>query len=68
MAKRRLQLFTTSEAAEFYRLKKHTMENMRCQGHGPIFLKLGGRVFYQRADLELWLQQARRRTSSGEKA
>ena len=68
MGKRRVDLFTTTEAAEFYRLKKHTMENMRWQGTGPIFLILGGRVFFHRTDLELWLQQARRRSSSGEKA
>ena len=67
MAKRRSELVTTAEAAEEFRLKKHTLENMRCQGMGPIFCKLGGRVFYRRADLKQWLEQARRRSSSGEK-
>jgi excisionase family DNA binding protein len=68
MANRRSsQLLTTKEAAEFLRLKPHTLENMRSQGKGPIFLKLGGRVFYHRADLKAWLKEARRRSSSGEK-
>jgi hypothetical protein len=67
MRKRRSELVTTAEAAEEIRLKKHTLENMRCQGMGPIFLKLGGRVFYHRADLKQWLEQARRRSSSGQK-
>jgi hypothetical protein len=68
MAKRRSDLVTTAEAAEGFRLKKHTMENMRCQGTGPTFCKIGGRVFYHRADLKHWLAQARRRSSSGLKA
>jgi hypothetical protein len=40
---------------------------MRSQGKGPIFMKLGGRVFYHRTDLKTWLKDARRRSSSGEK-
>ncbi len=65
MAKRRKQLLTTAEAAEEVPLKKHTLENMRWLGIGPIFYKIGGRVFYHRADLRRYLQQARRRSSSG---
>jgi Helix-turn-helix domain len=66
MARRqRSPLLTTAEAAEFLRLKPHTLENMRWQGTGPMFLKLGGRVFYHRADLKKWCDQARRRSSSG---
>jgi excisionase family DNA binding protein len=64
---RKSQLLTTAEAAEYLRLKPHTLENMRWQGTGPFFLKLGGRVFYRRADLKQWCDQARRRSSSGRK-
>jgi len=53
--RRKSQLLTTKEAAEFLRLKPHTLENMRSQGKGPIFMKLGGRVFYHRTDLKTWL-------------
>jgi hypothetical protein len=66
-SRRRLQLLTTVEAAEVLRLKKHTLENMRSEGKGPIFMKLGGRVFYHRADRKTWCREARRRSSSGEK-
>ena len=62
------QLLTTAEAAEFLRLKPHTLENMRWQGTGPPFRKHGGRVFYHRAELKEWSDQARRRSSSGRKA
>ena len=65
--RRKSQLLTTKEAAEELRLKPHTLENMRSDGKGPIFMKLGGRVFYHRADLKTWLKEARRRSSSGEK-
>ena len=37
-------------------------------GNGPIFMKLGGRVFYHRADLKTWCKEARRRSSSGREA
>jgi hypothetical protein len=30
-------------------------------------MKLGGRVFYHRADLKTWLRESRRRSSRGEK-
>jgi excisionase family DNA binding protein len=65
--RRKSQLLTTKEAAEFLRLKPHTLENMRSEGKGPIFMKLGGRVFYHRADLKTWLKESRRRSSRGEK-
>jgi hypothetical protein len=66
MAKRRSPLLDTAEAAAVFRLKKHTMENMRCQGIGPVFYKLGGRVFYHRDDLKRWSQRCRRQSTSGE--
>jgi hypothetical protein len=64
---RKSNLLTTTETAEGLRLKEHTLENMRWQGTGPPFLKLGGRVFYHTNDLRKWLAQMRRRSSSGEK-
>ena len=66
--RRRSQLLTTKKAAEFLRLKPHTLENMRSQGKSPIFMKLGGRVFYHRTDLKTYLKESRRRSSRGDKA
>ena len=66
MAKQsRSPFFTADEAADFLRLKKHTLENMRWQGTGPNFRKHGGRIFYHRIELKLWSEQNRRRSSSG---
>ena len=65
--RRRSQLLTTKEAAEVLRLKPHTLENMRSRSEGPIFMKLGGRVFYHPADLKAWCKERRQRSTSGEK-
>jgi hypothetical protein len=64
---RKSVLLTTVETADWLRLKKHTLENMRWQGTGPPFRKIGGRVFYHVDDLNQWLDQSRRRSSSGRK-
>jgi conjugative transfer signal peptidase TraF len=61
-------LFTTREAAERLRLNPRTLENMRGNGTGPPFRKIGGRVFYHLDDLKDWLEKMRRRSSSGEMA
>ena len=34
-----------------------TMAHMRCEGRGPAFLKIGGRVLYRGRDLNAWLEQ-----------
>ena len=65
---RKSDLLTTTETAEGLRLKRSTLENMRWQGTGPRFYKLGGRVFYHIDDVREWLREMRRRSSSGEKA
>jgi hypothetical protein len=68
MGKRRSNFLDTAEAAQVLRLSKHTLENMRCIGFGPVFHKIGGRVFYHRADLKRFMQEYRRRSTSGLKA
>jgi Helix-turn-helix domain len=63
MLRHRSDFVGTAQAARTLRLKKHTLDNMRCLGHGPPYYKFCGRVFYHRNDLKRWLAQARRRTS-----
>ena len=46
------------EAAEYLGLSHSSLEKMRLQGRGPRYLKLGGRVFYRRADLDAYLDAA----------
>jgi len=45
---------TTTEAAQFLRLKERTLNNMRWRREGPHFRKHGGRVIYHKRDLEGW--------------
>jgi hypothetical protein len=59
--KKRSRFLTTAEAAEFLRLKKHTLENMRSQETGPPYREHGGRVFYHLDDLIPWSKNPRRK-------
>ena len=58
---------TVIEAAAFLRLKPRTLDNMRCNGVGPIYCKHGGRIRYNFWDLIAWSKASRRR-STAEKA
>lgn len=42
----------TEEAADYYGLKKNTLEIWRCKHKGPRYSKLGTRVLYDLDDLE----------------
>jgi len=45
----------THEAATFLNLSAGTLEVWRCTGRGPKYAKLGKRVVYDIADLELFV-------------
>ncbi len=52
-----IEVLTTSEAAQYLRLGKPTLDRFRITGEGPSFCKLGGAVRYRRADLDEWLER-----------
>jgi len=54
----------TSAAALYVGLSASTMSKLRLSGNGPVFLKLGRRCLYSRADLDAWLASCRRRSTS----
>jgi len=56
---------TTDGAAHYVGLSRKTMAQMRSEGRGPRYIKLG-RVFYFREDLDEWLSQAPRVRSTAE--
>jgi len=58
------QLMTPQQAAEYIGVAKHTLARWRCEGDGPQFLKLGGPVRYDVADLDTWIDARRRRSTS----
>ena len=56
----------TPEAARFLGLSGRTLEKHRTYGTGPSYRKIGGRVVYALADLEAWVGQGARRSTSDE--
>lgn len=58
------EVLTTLEAASYVRLGKPTLERFRVSGDGPLYCKLGGSVRYRKADLDLWLEACRVRSTS----
>ena len=50
----------TPQAAEYVGLSPHTLENLRSDGTGPRFFKIGRVVVYDVADLDSWLEAQRR--------
>lgn len=59
-----LEILNTREAAQYVRLGKPTLERFRISGEGPVFVKLGGAVRYQKTDLDAWLESRRVRSTS----
>jgi excisionase family DNA binding protein len=52
------------EAANYLGLSTSWLAKLRLTGDGPPFLKLGRQVRYRRADLDAWLNQRLRRSTS----
>jgi hypothetical protein len=55
----------THSAAGYLGSAEKTLAMMRCQGTGPRFIKRG-RIFYYQEDLDTWLGQAKRVTSTAQ--
>lgn len=54
----------TPEAARLLDLSPRTLEKHRCDGTGPIYHKLGGRVVYAVADLQAWVEASARQSTA----
>ena len=52
-----LILLDQAAVADLLQLSEHTLRTWRGMGKGPAFRKLGGRVIYEKADVELWVAQ-----------
>jgi Helix-turn-helix domain len=53
-----------AEAADFLRLRKRTLDNMRWMGTGPSFRKHGGRIFYHIDELKEWSLATKAKSTS----
>ena len=52
------------EAARYLGVSSSMLAKKRLSGNGPRFSKLGKRVLYDVADLDLWTSQSRRSSTS----
>lgn len=64
MASNAQRMLQTRQAAEYCGLSASTFEKLRLSGGGPRYVKLGRRVVYDPADLDAWLAENRRRSTS----
>jgi helix-turn-helix protein len=53
-------------AAKYLGLSQKTLAMMRCQGTGPKYIKRG-RIFYFNEDLDGWISQAGKRSSTAQR-
>ncbi len=58
------QRLRTPGAAAYLGISPRTMESWRVRGGGPPFLKLGGTVLYDIEDLERYVAENRRHSTS----
>lgn len=56
---------TAAEAAKYLGLSRQSLYNLRGAGEGPASYKIGGRVWYDRVDLETWIARQRAATLVG---
>jgi hypothetical protein len=54
-------------ASDYLGLSQKTLAMMRCQGTGPEYIKRG-RIFYFKADLDDWIMQEGKRSSTAKGA
>jgi predicted site-specific integrase-resolvase len=52
------------ELAERWGISEPTLERWRCEGIGPVFLKLRSRVVYREEDICIFEQASLRRSTS----
>lgn len=64
MASAVAQLLNERDASKILCLSVRTLQKWRLCGRGPSFLKLGHAVRYERAELERFLGDARRASTS----
>ena len=59
------ELVTTDEAAKYLgNLKANTLEGWRVRGYGPRYVKVGRLVRYSLSDLDAYIEEQTRRSTS----
>ena len=55
---------TTEEAAAYLKCSISTLAQFRMKGGGPRYAKPAGRVYYDTADLDRWIEDSSRTSTS----
>jgi predicted DNA-binding transcriptional regulator AlpA len=50
-----MEAMNVKQAAEYAGLSKSSLDKLRVYGGGPLYIKVGARVVYDRVDLDTWL-------------
>jgi predicted DNA-binding transcriptional regulator AlpA len=58
------KLLRNPEAASYMRVAPQTLAKMRCDGSSPPYIKVGRLVLYDVAEIDRWLDQRCRRSTS----
>ncbi len=56
-----------ANASDYLGLSQKTLAMMRCQGTGPKYIKRG-RIFYFKEDLDAWIMEEGKRSSTAKGA
>lgn len=52
------ELMNTQQAAEYLGRKPNTLQEWRCKGGGPVYIKSGHRtIHYRKTDLDAWIER-----------
>ena len=50
-----MDVLNVIQAAAYSNLSKSSLDKFRVSGGGPLYIKVGARVVYDRVDLDTWL-------------
>ena len=50
-----METLNVIQAASYTSLSKSSLDKLRVYGGGPVYIKAGARVVYDRIDLDTWL-------------
>jgi hypothetical protein len=53
-----------AQVATEYGIPKATLATLRCRGGGPLYIKRGAKITYERVDIEAWLNASKRANTS----
>ena len=50
-----METLNVIQAATYTNISKSSLDKLRVYGGGPLYIKVGARVIYDRLDLDTWL-------------